>query len=440
MESEIRVFPYDNGEIQRVQVVRLDGWEALDLLRPVPSDQALDRFSEIYRLYLIPAAPWLFGNIVLFRLPEELPLPLSRAGIHDPLTAAALELKQGLFFRQGQPRFRNASAEALWDALRDRGCIRIVRGMLPITTVIPVGNRAGFLTGTDPEARLKVNSSFFIMDPIDCRTPYDHVGTPFGLFVKDGNVVQPPLFSREALLVRQDGRVTVEQPHVRDLAVKIGNHTFIHGQNARFYSRPEHAFSPLGKQALVIVGQRVEAVCPGRTGIPCSGFVVCPDVPCELRPGETVTYGGMEQILFGIQVGNSILKDGVKTTRFLSRFYNIRKLWTTPFPPSLYPLDFRKAKAARIALGADSEGKPMLLWAEGAAKLGHIPGTDSCGASLSDMARLCEAVGMVNAVNLDGGGSAQLLVNNRRSLMLSDRRQPDHTEAERPVPLGLTVK
>ena len=82
----------------------------------------------------------------------------------------------------------------------------------------------------------------------------------------------------------------------------------------------------------------------------------------------------------------------------------------------------------------------MILWAEGAAKLGHKPGVDSRGATLPDMAEFCAKAGMVNAVNLDGGGSAQILLKNIRSLMISDRRAEDFAESERAVPLGLMVK
>ena len=103
-------------------------------------------------------------------------------------------------------------------------------------------------------------------------------------------------------------------------------------------------------------------------------------------------------------------------------------------------MDFHKSRAARIALGADKDGKPILLWAEGAAKIGHTPGTDSRGATLSDMAQFCADAGMVNAVNLDGGGSAQMLVAGKRALQLSDRDPKTHAETERPVPLALTVK
>jgi exopolysaccharide biosynthesis protein len=55
------------------------------------------------------------------------------------------------------------------------------------------------------------------------------------------------------------------------------------------------------------------------------------------------------------------------------------------------------------------------------------------------MARICAELGMVNGVNLDGGGSAQILVNNKRSLMISDRNT-DFTESERPVPMGLIIR
>ena len=82
----------------------------------------------------------------------------------------------------------------------------------------------------------------------------------------------------------------------------------------------------------------------------------------------------------------------------------------------------------------------MILWAEGAGKIGYVAGKDSRGASLSDMAELCTEMGMADAVNLDGGGSAQILVDNRRSLMISDRNAPDASEAERPVPMGLIVR
>lgn len=440
MKSEIQVFPGPGEEHQRVHLVRLENWSELEFLRPAPSEKAFDCFYKIYKQYLIPAAPWVFGNLVLFRLPRDLNLPLTfsdrRFGrVEDALTAATLTLRRGIRVAGEQVHFRSREAEDLWKALIARDCIRIARGKLPITTILPVGEEPGFLT--EAEGSLKVNSSFFVMDPFDCATPYDHIGTPIGLLVKDGVVENPPLFSREALLVKKDGSVAVSSPELGQLRIRIGEETFIHGENATIFSRPERAWTPWRKTGLVVIGRRVAAVHEGITAIPGSGFVICPEGPCKVKPGDEVIYEGMENVLFGIQVGNSILREGVKTEKFRSKFFNIRGIHRIAFPPCLYPLNFNKARAARIALGADRQGKPMLLWAEGAAKLGHIPGKDSCGATLRDMAHICEAVGMVNAVNLDGGGSAQILVNNRRSLQVSDRNGEDFSESERPVPMGL---
>ena len=82
----------------------------------------------------------------------------------------------------------------------------------------------------------------------------------------------------------------------------------------------------------------------------------------------------------------------------------------------------------------------MLLWAEGAGKNRYLPGEDSCGASLKEMADICCEMGMVNGVHLDGGGSAQILLQNHRSLRTSDRNLEANSDAERPIPLALILK
>ena len=445
MNSEILTFSYPDEEIQRTQVVRLEKWEELEFLRPAPAEGAFDGFCRIYEQHLIPAAPYAFGNLIMFRLPEgmDAPFPLKTGGfgtVADPLTAAAIGLRRGAWVVGKKVLFRDEETRRFWKKLEKQNSVRIVRGKLPITTVIPVGPETGLLSETEPDAAMKVNANFFIMDPFDCATPYDHIGIPFGLLVKDGIVEQPPLFHREALMVRTDGSVRVEVPELKKLRVRSGKNVLVHGENARFYSRPGYP-AVFAKKALVVIGRRVVAVREGGlTRIPGAGFVICPEGECSVKPGDRVTYEGMEDVLFGIQVGNSILRDGIKTDKFLSRFYNIKHLEPVPFPPCLYPMDFQNARAARIAIGADKDGRPMILWAEGAAKLGHKPGVDSRGATLPDMARICAKVGMVNAVNLDGGGSAQILLKNARQLMISDRKAEDFTESERAVPLGLMVK
>lgn len=443
MNSSVKTYEFPDGEIQRVQVARPGRWEDLEFFRPAPSEDALACFARIYRKFLVPACPWLFGQMVLFRLPEDctlaLPTDTAYGHVNDRLIAAAALLRKDLRLVGGTPRFRTERAQALWTELKQKNCLQIVCGKLPFTTVIPVAEAAGYLSASD--TAMAVNASFFIMDRFDCATVYDRVGMPFGLLVKDGIVEQPPLYRREALMVYRDGTTAIETPDVRDLALCIGGQRFRHGESCTIYTRPERSHTPMGRGLRIVVsGNRVAAVCRGgRVPIPASGFVIVPRERCTVQPGEAVAFAGMEDVSFGIQVGGSAVRSGIPTDRFLSRFYNIRKLERVPFPPSLYPMHFDRDRAARIALGADADGSPVLLWAEGAAKAGHKPGQDSRGATLSDMARYCIDAGMVNAVNLDGGGSAQLLLNGRRALKISDRRD-DGTESERPVPLALIVK
>lgn len=445
MRSDIKEYAFPDGEIQRVQRVWLENWKDLDFLRIPCAEPALDCFADIYRLYLVPACPWLFGNLVMFRLPEDVrtdfPRNTDRFGVvSDRLTAAAAALRKGLRIRRGEPCFSDETVKAFWTELKEKDCIRIVRGRLPVTTIIPVGPYGGYMTQVEKDAALKANASFFIMDRFDCATVYDHIGTPLGLQVKDGVVENPPLYDREALLVKKDGTVAVEPVSLNQFEMEIRGQTWVIGKNAVLYTRPGRAWVSGEGKKLVIVGCRVAAVCEGKADIPASGFVLCPQGPCDARPGDRVVYQGLKDVAFAIQVGNSIMRNGEKTLTFRSKFYNIRRLQPIAYPPSLYPVDFSGARAARMALGADKEGRPMLLWAEGAAKLGHRPGVDSRGATLMDMAEFCADAGMVNAVNLDGGGSAQLLLKNTRRLMISDRNGQDHSEAERPVPLALMIK
>ncbi len=447
MTADIKTYTYPNGEIQRVQCLRLPSWEELEFFLPEPSADAFDCFCDIYRLYLVPACPWIFGSMVLFRLPEDMSFSFAMyhrrfGAFSDPLNAAAALFRDDLKIVMGKPRFKSREARELYEALEARGCLRIIRGRLPVTDIIPVGNFAGYMTRSEQSAPFKLNSSFFILDRFDCATVYDRVGAPLGLSVKNGLVLSPPLFEREALLVKKNGSISLSPVSLNELEIVIGEHRYKAGVNAELYCRPQHSrLREKGGIKLIITGNEVIAVNSGSSvAVPASGFVLLAENARGILPGDRVEYRGMEDIVFGIQVGNSLVRGGAVTDRFISPFYNIRRLEPVPFPPSLYPPDFEGARAARMALGADEDGKPMAVWAEGAPKLGYVPGEHSCGASLSEFGNICRELGMYNAINLDGGGSAQILLGNRRSLSLPDRHENDLSEAERPIPLGLIIR
>ena len=450
MQSEIKVYQRDNGEIQRVQVIKWDDWSKLHFLNMNGNENALKCFRDIYANYLVPGCPWIFGKMILFQLPDNLEVPYSLntrkyGKIEDKLTAATIALKEGVKIIGGKPVFKDRKIKEFYQLLEEKNCVHIVCGKLPFTKIIPIGYYAGYLSEKDIKATMKVNSSFFIMDSFDCATVFDHVGKVFGLCVKNGYVENPPLYHREAFLVKKDGTVIIRELDVKNLKIEIGGQIFQSGNSSTIYTREDGAkTSKCTGIKVVIIGNKVVAVKnKGSIVIPASGFVLCINESASdklsISPGNEVIYHGLEDIRFGIQVGNSIVKDGKETRSFISKFYNIRKLEKTPYPPSLYPMDFEKGRAARIALGCDEDMKPVLFWAEGAGKINYQKGIDSTGASLREMAQIALDLGLVNAINLDGGGSAQILLNNKRSLRISDRNKMDNSEAERLIPQGLIV-
>ena len=441
MNSEVKVFAREEGQIQRVHVVRFDDWSEFDFLKPKANKKALQCFYDIYKNFLVPTAPAMFPQMVMFQLPEGMEIAPEPKSGEDALLTASKILQNGVKLRRGKPVFTTEEAKALYEELEAKDCVRIVCGKMPKTKIIPVGDFVGYMSECEEDARMKVNANFFIMDPIDCATIYDQVGRPFGLCVKDGEVSNPPLFEREALLVKKDGNVSIRPLDVKELTIEINGVEYRHGKNATIYTRPERAKTPkVDGVCVVVTGNHVVDIKKnGPVDIPTSGFVMCVDKDSFVL-GDEVIYHDLEDIKFGIQVGNSIIRDGVKTSQFISRFYNIYKLERVPFPPSLYPMDFEGARAARIALGADKEGKPVVFWAEGKGKVTYTPGEDSTGASLTEMADIAEELGLYNAINLDGGGSAQILIDNKRSLHISDRNVEDNTDAERLVPMGIIVK
>ena len=55
------------------------------------------------------------------------------------------------------------------------------------------------------------------------------------------------------------------------------------------------------------------------------------------------------------------------------------------------------------------------------------------------MSEICQMADMHNGINLDGGGSAQILLKNNRKLKISDRDRYSFIEKERAVPIGLVI-
>ena len=409
LQSEIIAYRIHRKTVN-VQKVTCERWTDFDFVFPGMTDASFQALSSVYRREMVEKYPWYFGTLYLYRIPEDLLLPVS--GPFPLSTVKSLLAKD----------IRTPEARFVLRSLKERNCLSVIRGQRTLRrSFVPFTEQAGFLS--DLDAKLAVNSSFFTFDLLDCDSPYDAFGVPYGLMVKDGRILNPPLYDREALLVYRDGRIAVRKMCLQDIQIHA---------DGNLYTRPQWRRTPYHHlHDIVVIGTTVMDVrYGGNTLIPSAGYILsCTHT--NLRPGDTIAYSGLEDVAFGIQAGPASMIDGAPVRSFLSDYYNPFLPFRASFPPSRYPLDFERSAAPRIVLGADAQNRPVLVWVEG---LKHPQKeTDSEGISLLDLGYLLKDLGLVQAVNLDGGGSAQILLDGQRALRVSG-------EQERPVPAGLIIR
>jgi hypothetical protein len=438
---QFRELSVENGLKIRYQAVEFRSLEELSCFQRHSDEATLYSLARLFRMNILPAHPEI-GTLVLFRNVGLPPFPANteRGYLIDPACRARywierlylegdLELSpEGLFCKR--PEYRD-----YFETLRSRGMIQIIRQNDNPPRFLSVYPHMGLIRDGS-EGRIVFNSHFFQMEFSDCETCWDSVGNPFGLLILGGEIRLPPMFGREALLVDADGRVSIQTRSIKDQPVMIGTEVYRPGQNCEFYARPDMAKTPAQPGIdLVIVGKRLlGCVAGGDTDIPEGGFVI--HIPGSSPPDDfTLSYPNWRGERFAVQVGPAMIIGGEKSKGFHAPMYMNSGV---PFPPTVYPLDWDHGRAARMAIGVRNR-KPSVVWVAGPDKNSDLWERDSAGASLAEFAEICEDLGFDDAVNLDGGGSAQICLDGMRCFHVSDRDPISGDEAERPVPLALSV-
>jgi len=438
---------HPSGEIQRYQVVEGFDWNKVDFLFPTFDKKAISEIARLYTINILPKNPALHGFIAFFHVPEEMDVDCPREHKEGRSfvrnVAASLYLNEQV--RQGNIRWEasliveDEKASKIISLLEENNLIKSVKGEGSEVRFVPINAKMGFLSRQGKEPCI-VNSHFFLMDPTDLDSPYCQLGTPYGLALKDGVIMMPPLNHRPVLLVDKQGSSTIQHMELTSLTVEIDGVHYIHNKNAVFHFRPEERQTPkhIGTDIIITEDCVIAIKRGGSAIIPMAGFVLSVDSLLDISDTK-VTYHGLEGYSFGIQVGPSMMEGHEMIGSLDCPFYNKEKD-KVPFPSTVYPLPFETARAARIAVGTNAEGKAVLIWGEGAGKLKYKPKCDSTGCSLLELAKFCVLQGYDDILNLDGGGSAQILWEGIRHMQISDRYDPSDLEAERPVPSALVLR
>lgn len=288
-----------------------------------------------------------------------------------------------------------------------------------------------------------VNGGYFVfIERLACRARnfqprHTRVGDPVGLFATNGRIVGLPLYGRAALMRDASGAWRMARPTLRDIAVILhppgrGAPVHIIPEIINDPAAPAHcvaAFTPaFGKSApgapntacLSFIGDKlVSARARGPAPVPVNGAVL--RVPlalldsapfADLKNGCAAEYAmsphGMDRLGHvhqALECGPRLVRGGQVadvTPEFLAD--QGFAPGTPPFPAFNSVLTHYKILAPRMVVGLNEKNDLFLLLFEG-----RQPGV-SQGVTLGEAAILARALGCTEALNLDGGASAQIIL------------------------------
>ena len=255
-----------------------------------------------------------------------------------------------------------------------------------------------------------VNASYFALN-----------GEILGLLKIDGEIVSTSDVDRTALGVLPDGKIMIDQidykgsitlPDGRMVAITGVNHQ--RGSNDLIlynnYYDSMTSTNQFGSDYIVSNG-KITAIAHGNAAIPPGGVVLS-------------AHGSMEKALADLKVG-----DQVKITQTLGETWDKTIDAVSAGPRilkngSLYltnkeekiPSDIASGRAPRTAIGMTKDGHVILLVVDGRQQ-------SSVGMTLQELAMLMQEYGAVDAMNLDGGGSSEMVVRGKCINKPSDGRE-----------------
>ena len=251
------------------------------------------------------------------------------------------------------------------------------------------------------EALAAINGSFY--------SGYSGLGLPLGLIVIDGRVLSAPLPRRTVFAVDATGRPWIGSVEFTGrLVTDAGAEVPISAINRPPQSGGVALYTPeygplTPPQALVVIvrDDRVIGASRGRLPIPADGFALATAASQKhlldsLRGGQTVRLRlslSPDGIHNALQGGPGLVREGR---------IHIPYVWEG------FSGGFYQVRTARSAIGITHTGKVLFVTVDRRTR-----GRDSTGMNLPELAALMHKLGARDAMNLDGGGSATLVVGGR---------------------------
>lgn len=243
-----------------------------------------------------------------------------------------------------------------------------------------------------------INGSFFFKD-----------GTPVGVLVIDDQIISSPLYNRTALIFYKNGTAKIDSVQMEGyLKIQSEETVSFNGVNQPLTKdgiivyTPDYQMTDPANAAVnfTVVNDKVTEITYSETRIPRNGIIISANgtaaesLKDSLKIGDEVKWFfltsppliDIDHIIAG---GPRLVKDGKEfVTSDKERFKN----------------DVAKSSVARTAVGITKAGYLIFAVIEGSGK--------ASGATLEELADMMIKLGANDAMNLDGGGSSSMVVNN----------------------------
>ncbi|MCX7716809.1 MAG: phosphodiester glycosidase family protein [Candidatus Sumerlaeaceae bacterium] len=303
---------------------------------------------------------------------------------------------------------------------------------------------AGKIQEFDDEIIAATNSTFFLNFPEEYSAMHCAMNDPVSLLVENGRTHQIRTMRRAAFVIDRTGAASITTRAANALKSEAllfeGESVSVTAYRRACGPFRENRYGPLFFGVVIVGRSIVETFEETQTEIPGNGWII----------GDSEAFGGAVDpedvaevvvppaaggpavpVRHAFAVGPLLLAEGKMVPLGESReeFQPIvlrenpsaeetARLPRTGLPqalldcekmgvsPTRFPYDWNETRAPRTAIGLRPDGTIVLAVVDGRADLSH-----SVGVSLAELARLMQNLGCSDAMNLDGGGSSVMFVN-----------------------------
>ncbi|HLA24080.1 MAG TPA: phosphodiester glycosidase family protein [bacterium] len=282
---------------------------------------------------------------------------------------------------------------------------------------VDLGKETTSVIATRYDALAGINGGFFAGS-----------GSPLGMIVINGKLISAPLPKRTVFAISRTGQPVIAAfefngrvvtPDRTELWVSAVNRP-PHAGGVAVYTQEYGPLTPNLGVAALVRNDVVEAFFNGRTLIPDGGYVLTANrsdaalLTGHLALGQPITLrlqiSPDLEVLNALGGGPRLVKDGQQSVPFAWEWFTLR---------------FHDTRAPRTAVGITNAGKLIFVTVDGRS-------ARNTGMTLGELSALMVHLGAVEAMNLDGGGSATMVVGGRIVNEPSDGR-------ERPIGSALLV-